>query len=158
MHRAQYPAALAERILARTTVSAEGCWDYNGSLTSRGYGRISCLIDGTSKKYRTHRVVYEAYVGAIPEGLTIDHICFNPRCVNPAHLEVVTRSENTRRQIAAGRSALIPADQPTHCVNGHPYNEENTAVKKNGHRRCRVCRRANARLHYEPRPAGPTSA
>jgi hypothetical protein len=57
--------------------------------------------EGTDK---VHRVVYRLLVGTIPEGLTLDHLCFVPCCCNPDHLEPVTRAENTRRQMAAGRA------------------------------------------------------
>ena len=72
---------------------AAGCWNWTGNISTKsGYGRVS---HGT-KQY-AHRVAYELFVGPIPAGLTIDHLCFNHRCVNPAHLEPVSFAENTRR-------------------------------------------------------------
>lgn len=78
----------------------EGCWLWLGSLTDKGYGRF--YMGG--KRYLAHRYSYEHFVGPIPEGLEPDHLCRVPACVNPAHLEPVTRSENTRRGWAARRS------------------------------------------------------
>ena len=95
--------AAHERVLRRTERPSEDeCWLWQGALTERGYGVIQLGRGrGTAK---AHRVVYEALVGPIPEGMTLDHLCFNPACVNPAHLDPCSREENTRRQIAAGRT------------------------------------------------------
>ena len=71
------------------------CWIWTAS-TVRGYGTVR--LDG--KRRRAHRVSYEMAKGPIPEGLDVDHLCFNPPCVNPDHLEAVTREENLRRRRA----------------------------------------------------------
>ena len=81
-----------------------------------------------------HMWVWEHEVGPIPEGLTIDHLCRNTACVNPAHLEPVPGSENTRRA-----TRLI-----THCRYGHPYDEKNTYITPQGRRACRICRNRRA--------------
>lgn len=113
------------------------CWLWTGAVNSRGYGQWG--VSGLSRS--THRVAYEALVGAIPEGLTIDHLCRVKTCCNPAHLEPVTIGENTRRA-----RALI-----TVCPQGHEYTPENTIVKKGtSSRSCRECQNARRRLH----PAG----
>lgn len=49
------------------------------------------------KIVRAHRVVYEAWYGPIPEGIQIDHLCRNRRCVKPYHLEALTQEEHIRR-------------------------------------------------------------
>lgn len=69
-----------------------GCWNWTGALT-KGYGRIK--VGGRTRI--AHRVVYERLVGPIPEGLHLDHLCVNPRCIRPEHLEPVTTRENNRR-------------------------------------------------------------
>ncbi len=90
---------------------------------------------------RAHRFAYELLVGPIPDGLVIDHLCRVRHCVNPAHMEPVTRWENTLR----GGSFSAVAARQTHCVNGHPFDEENTHVDRRGFRRCRACNRERLR-------------
>lgn len=70
------------------------CWLYRGTILNTGYGQISF---GRRHRESAHRFAYADLVGPIPEGLTIDHLCFVRACVNPAHLEPVTQFENTRR-------------------------------------------------------------
>lgn len=65
----------------------------------------------------------------------------NRGCVNPAHLEPVTRQENSRR-------GFLPHAAKTHCRNGHPYNEENTRITSKGWRVCRMCTAANDARWY----------
>lgn len=69
----------------------DGCWEWTGAKTAAGYGQF------TRRKEYAHRHAYEDLVGPIPEGLVIDHLCRNPSCVNPDHLEPVTQRENIRR-------------------------------------------------------------
>lgn len=72
-----------------------GCWVWQRYINPDGYGTVG--------PKRAHRVYYERYVGPIPEGMDLDHLCRNKTCVNPAHLEPVTEAENVRR----GRSAKL---------------------------------------------------
>jgi len=81
-----------ERFWKRTIQSADGCWEWIGTINKVGYGYLS---DGVSKL--AHRFAYELLIGPIPEGLQIDHLCNVRNCVNPAHLEAVTLQENMRR-------------------------------------------------------------
>lgn len=72
----------------------DGCWIWQLGQR-RGYGRAH---DPASRKgIPAHRKIYTELVGPIPEGLVLDHLCRNPLCVNPAHLEPVTEVENLRR-------------------------------------------------------------
>lgn len=139
------------RIFGKVTVGHEptqfapnlgGCWEYP-NLNSYGYGLSS--INGSP--VLVHRMFYEHFVGPIPTGLQIDHLCRNRKCCNPAHLEPVTIQENARR----GR------DSRTHCKNGHELSGSNLAWRKykNGQRRsCRKCASESAakyRLLYPER-------
>jgi DNA-directed RNA polymerase specialized sigma subunit len=74
-------------------VSSTGCWERNSCVESNGYSRI--FING--KKISAHRYFYEKYVGKIPNGMVIDHLCRNRKCINPKHLEAVSQSINVMR-------------------------------------------------------------
>lgn len=111
-----------------------GCWLWTGTRKPTGYGRMSANGQGTS----AHRFSYEHHVGPIPDGLEIDHLCNEPACVNPDHLEPVTRAENLRRK----------TERHTHCRNGHEFTASNTYVAS-GRRYCRECGRVRTRAWYE---------
>lgn len=95
---------LPVRFMDKVGVGANGCWDWIGSLTKAGYGHLRQGGRGEPVIY-AHRYSHEIFSGPIPEGMQIDHLCRNRRCVNPAHLEIVTNKENGRR----GREARAAA-------------------------------------------------
>jgi hypothetical protein len=109
------------------------CWEWQGYVMPQGYGQFGA--NGKHSLVLAHRMVYEFEVGKIPEGLTIDHLCYNRRCVNPAHLEAVTMKENILRADAASINR-----NKTHCPKGHAYDQQNTYVGVSGSRFCRACR------------------
>lgn len=77
-------------IYPQYTVDREtGCWIWRAGMGAAGYGM--------NNSRAAHRVMYERHKGPIPDGLVLDHLCRNPPCVNPDHLEPVTPGENTRR-------------------------------------------------------------
>ena len=97
--------AEAERAVVRVTRTS-GCWLWPGTCGPTGYGVFNFRRDGRSLSTPAHRAVYQALVGSIPDGLELDHLCRNRRCVNPEHVEVVTHRENVRRGI--GRPSGTP--------------------------------------------------
>lgn len=172
-----------------------GCWLWTAA-TSKGYGSFG-MPD--RRQRLAHRLSYELLVGPIPEGLVLDHLCRVRNCVNPAHLEPVTAAENTRRGLlrtrchrghvidetptgrrcktcaaiqwrtwaqGAGRERLEAKrlarntgkprgrrPKSTHCVHGHPYDEENTRIDSRGRQNCRTCARENMRRRREAQRA-----
>ena len=113
------------------------CWLWLAGK-SLGYG-----LFWVSPERRTtgHRFAYELLKGPIPEGLVLDHLCRNPSCVNPDHLEPVTTGENTRRGVNHERRKM-------HCPQGHPYDTANTYVDAHSWRKCRTCQVATAHARY----------
>jgi hypothetical protein len=91
--------------MAKVAVASDGCWNWTGALSRNGYGRFGPQAGLT---VGAHRFAYELLVGPIPEGLDLDHLCRNRRCVNPAHLEPVGRSENLARGATARGLAADP--------------------------------------------------
>jgi hypothetical protein len=90
---------LGERFARYFTKGAPGeCWLWRGPRNGHGYGNIGRGGRGNGLA-SAHRLSYELHVGPIPEGRDIDHLCRTPLCVNPAHLEPVSRGLNTHRGI-----------------------------------------------------------
>lgn len=81
------------------TVDESGCWRWEGKPNAGGYGVAGVFVDGEYKQRPAHRVIYEELVGKVPPSLDLDHLCRVRICVNPDHLEPVTRAENIRRGI-----------------------------------------------------------
>lgn len=121
------------------TPAANGCWIWNSGLDAHGYGQINCPTENGKRHppLKAHRVIYELLKEPIPVGLEIDHLCRNRRCVNPDHMEPVTRAENVMR----GEGLPAKNARKTECHRGHLYTEENTYIRSNGWRVCRACQR-----------------
>ena len=110
------------------------CWLWTGSKKPTGYGLL--WLDKT-KSLAAHRFAYQLFKGPLQEGLVIDHLCRNPSCVNPDHLEQVTQRINNLR--ATTGFAFRNATR-THCPKGHAYDEANTQIYS-GSRNCKTCSR-----------------
>ena len=123
-----------ERFMAKIERGPNGCWLWNAHLSRRGYGRF---MDAAQRKVQAHRWSYEYHREPIPTGLTLDHLCRNRACVNPAHLEPATNRVNILR----GEGITARQARQTHCKNGHPFDLLNTRWEAKGSRRCRICDR-----------------
>lgn len=117
-----------------------GCWFWTDALSKTGYGEF--YADG--RRQLAHRWSYEFFIGPIPDGLHIDHLCRNRSCVNPFHMEPVTNRVNVLRGI--GITALNA--RKTHCKWGHEFTPDNTYNPPTGGRKCRRCI-ANSMAKYE---------
>ena len=137
------PSRVIDRLLGRVTPSGE-CMVSLYSTGSHGYSQIGWTEDGKTCMSLGHRVAWEAEHGPIPEGMTIDHICRNRRCVNVAHLRLLSNVENARMNGNWVKDS---------CKRGHAFDHANTYRDPSGHRRCRQCardRRAIATQEDQP--------
>ena len=134
------------------------CWIWTAGL-QHGYG---CFWSGSIKTRRAHRIAYEAQCGPLSPGLVLDHLCRERRCVNPAHLEVVTDRENILRGEGTGARFA----RRTHCKRGHELPEADRgkpcklciALTKRAYNPTRNARRRElrrlAKPYIEPSPRG----
>lgn len=113
----------------RHTVTAAGCWEWTGYRNPSGYGQIK-TPDASVMQY-THRVSFAIVNGPIPEQMTVDHLCFNPPCIRPTHLRLLSNAENAGNT----RGAWLAV-----CGNGHEYTEQNTYWRVRRGRMMRQCK------------------
>lgn len=125
-----------ERFFAKVKTTASGCWEWQGWCNPGGYGQF---CPAGRQRVMAHRFSYELFVGQIPAELQLDHLCRNPACVNPEHLEPVTAKENMRRS--------RPFRLWEKCSRGHEFTPENTWYGKDGRRLCRACDRDRHRVY-----------
>lgn len=122
--------------LARAFTKNGDCWIWNGYKNPSGHAQMSY------KGVRTgaHRLSYETFVGKIPEGLVLDHLCKQPSCINPNHLEPVTQGENVKRSDTNLVAKQMRRDNE--CKRGHKFTEENVYIRPSDPsiRECRTCR------------------
>jgi hypothetical protein len=140
MTMGRWTLSLEERFWAKVDKTGD-CWEWTAALNNRGYGRFRMPDGHVTAHVMSFRLTY----GPVPTGKEVHHICENRKCVRPTHLQAVTHRENL---LASGTLPGINAKK-THCLNNHPFNEENTAMTKAGKRRCRTCVRERARLRRQ---------
>jgi len=137
---------LAERLRMLAPEDSSGCWVWI-ACRHGGYGYVTVA----GKNRRAHRVSYEVFVGHIPDGLTLDHLCRNPACVKPAHLEPVTPRENSLRKPSS-------ATHTGWCLHGHEMTPENTMPRGDSARpTCRACERARQAWRKDAEPSLPAT-
>lgn len=120
-----------EQMIENSVAKSNGCWEWIGTRGADRYGRATI----NKVRGQAHRFSYEHFVGPIPDGYQVDHLCRNTYCVNPDHLEAVTPQVNTLRSTSP--SAFNA--RKTHCIRGHAFTGANLIVK-DGRRACRACR------------------
>jgi hypothetical protein len=125
------------QLFEERVMRTDGCWLWTGSINVGGYGVVT--VGGRSgKKLYGHRIAYELFVGPVPDGMELDHLCRNRKCVRPDHLEAVTRQVNVVRGIGPSMLGAINGAK-THCIRGHEFDEINTRIRPSGGRTCRAC-------------------
>lgn len=125
------------------------CWLWTGYIKPNGYASFYPGGGRHVQKVYVHRFAYELAHGHVPSDLEIDHLCNVRHCVNPAHLEAVSRRENLdRRNDTQGWQRLpirgLPRVLKTHCKRGHAFDADNT-YWHSGYRYCKTCRRDRSR-------------
>lgn len=137
---------ITERFLSKVIQSE--CWEWTAYRDRDGYGKFfTHKRNGYAVKEYAHRWAYARWVGDIPEGMEIDHLCRNRGCVNPGHLEAVTKRENNLRSLSVSANRA----RQTHCLRGHPLSGSNLRVTKDNRRRCRECDRAARQAKRVPK-------
>lgn len=129
------------RFMAKVQIQATGCWLWTAARDRDGYGQFG---DGGTM-IRAHRWAYERFVGPIPHGMEINHLCRVRACVKPEHLEPLTRAEHARRDNTPPEINR----RKVACPKGHPYS----GINIDGRRICRECQRANERRWRSSRRA-----
>jgi HNH endonuclease len=129
-----YVSVPLEERLAEKIAIGDGCWEWRGAHTL-GYGSIR---EG-GRGQLVHRIMYERLIGPIPEGTEIDHLCRNRGCVNPGHMEPVTKTVNILR----GTCPMAINAAKTHCIRGHEFTPANTYHQPSRPAHCRRCRQCD---------------
>jgi len=125
------------------TDDLDSCWLWLGKPKKNKTGTPYGTLRVGNKLIPAHQFAYELFVGPIPQGCELDHLCRNTMCVNPLHIEPVAHRVNVLRGISPN---AINA-RKTHCPKGHSYNKENTYVNANGHRSCKICHKTYVQQH-----------
>lgn len=131
---------LQDRLEYRIKLVESGCWEWQGCRNRLGYG----VIFAYGRTRGAHRAMYMLVNGDPGDHLVIDHLCRNPGCVNPYHLEAVTQRVNCQR----GKGSI------THCKRGHPLSGDNLSYGNKGERKCKACHAGRERERRKdlPRP------
>jgi len=144
---------ILDRFIEKTEPLTSGCWQWTASTNAKGYGQLgSKTADGRPTMVLAHRFSYEHFIGPIPDGLTLDHLCRNTRCANPTHLEPVTNRENFMR----GNHPKVLIHRAKVCSRGHALTPENTRHrpgKPEGTGACITCKNAASRASEDRRIA-----
>lgn len=122
----------------------EDCWEWRAGVQTDGYGCFT-FKPLRIKNVLAHRWAYVTLVGLIPRRHELDHLCRNRRCVNPKHLQPVTKRENILRGVGTGARFA----RRTHCDRGHELAGDNLVVRTDGGRRCRECRKVRRRKAWK---------
>ena len=118
------------------------CWLWQVHLNTEGYGSIY----KHGQRVKVHRFSYELFIGPIPAGLVLDHLCRRRNCVNPDHLEPVTNTENILRGASKIGEYL---NGRTHCDHGHALTPDNVYTGRRNWQLCKTCRRRDSQAYRD---------
>lgn len=124
------------------------CWIWKGltnSVTGYGEFKIDAHRKSVLPRSSPHRYAYQYFVGAIPDGEEIDHLCHTRNCANPLHLRTLTHGDNQANR----RNCYVNSGQ---CKNGHKMEGDNVRVDKNGRKKCKACNREKVAEFYARNP------
>lgn len=101
---------IESRLLRNSVIDpATGCWVWIGYKTRnrRGvyYGRLSIRVSGIPYPFYVHRLAFEEWIESIRGGYEIDHKCRNTLCINPAHLQQLSKTKHRRVTISRAGAA-----------------------------------------------------
>lgn len=118
------PERVITRLWSRYREDGKGCWVSGYSTGSHGYAQIGWTDQGERRLWLAHRIAWFASNGPIPDGLTVDHLCRERKCINPAHLRLLSNWDNARRN---GWSELEDYPLEWTCPRNHgkPRRESN---------------------------------
>jgi len=126
------------------------CWAWTAYRNALGYGQFG-LAGRRGGLVLAYQWAWQQEHGPVPDGLVLDHLCRNPACVRPAHLEAVTQSVNTQRGLKGDLKPLTPIREK--CANDHPMTPENRYPRSDSGQRtkygCRECDRDKQRRYAE---------
>ena len=135
-----------ERFAASINRTESGCWLWLKRTNSEGYGAMFL----NRRFVQAHRFAFEQFRYEIPIGLELDHLCRVRNCVNPFHLEPVTRKVNILR----GDGITAKFARRSHCKNGHEFTPENTKIQTSPdgsiRRRCLICKKRSYQRNAHP--------
>jgi hypothetical protein len=133
------PESSVRTFMNKFIAQPNGCWKWLGKPDRDGYGEFH---SNYLKTKRAHRIAYELLCEPIPQGLVIDHLCLNRKCVNPTHMEIVTNKQNVLR----GTGFTAQNAKKTHCLKGHDLSKTGRIYARNM-RQCMVCNADRARKY-----------
>lgn len=124
---------LLRHIWKNVSRTEAGCWEWNLSRDTHGYGQIGTRELNEKSPIKAHRATWILFYGDVPAGMHLHHKCGNQCCCNPDHLELLTPREHLNQHF-----------DPDYCVRGHAFTPENTAYKVKKGFRCRICKKCDA--------------